>query len=30
MYTEVDINLLPPGGRGADPAVANPSAALGP
>ena len=24
MYTELDINLLPPGGRNADPAVANP------
>lgn len=26
MYTEVDINLLPQAGRGADPAVANPYA----
>jgi endo-1,4-beta-xylanase len=26
MYTELDINLLPPAGRGADPAVANPYA----
>lgn len=27
MYSELDINLLPPAGRGADPAVANPYAA---
>ena len=26
MYTELDINMLPPAGRGADPAVANPYA----
>ena len=26
MYTELDINLLPPAGRGADPATANPYA----
>jgi endo-1,4-beta-xylanase len=26
MYTELDINMLPPGGRNADPAVANPYA----
>ena len=26
MYTELDINMLPDAGRGADPAVANPYA----